>query len=597
MKNIKNNLDIKNLLDGICAVNNWNYSDLYEYFGVTKRTVYLWKLKNRFSKNKLLHEKLMDLINKSNKDIEKLLEIGKITNSIKEVLVNKIIQFILLSKKITLKQLSKEIGIKRGHLSSLIIKNSKQDSVRQLSNFIAYKIGKYCLEHEFDLNFIKSNFIFNDLRNLNSAELTNLIYGLMKILDMDTYSFEKYGLKNNTICRWLLGDYNILQYKDIAKLDGLINASKLTKEKLIIIGFKVKEDMIKLSNLLGCKIKTISFNSKTNTERELLNALKANYREFSIIIHPRLYKENFKFEPDFIVFDYKQVFWFEVTDVRDTSSYPGNLDMRMLKIKELFKLDKIVMIRKIQQKTNANLRYARILKLGINFCSISKISQIREYLKEQDYFVRKLDYIIKHRINSGNDLRFFRIYYLHLSEEQLASLLGIKNKRTTRLERKIKLPYNLINEIENLKAIIKEKGVIHLHQQSNYLIIKKEIKDKNVVKFADFKDKLERETFNLIKQKANVYHNVILSNYESSIICEADLYMPDKDLVILCKNSVNPAYGTIHKIIWSLQRFKRIVKNVIFYVPNFPDGKESIFERNGIMIAKNKKELLKHLSL
>lgn len=40
-----------------------------------------------------------------------------------------------------------------------------------------------------------------------------------------------------------------------------------------------------------------------------------------------------------------------------------------------------------------------------------------------------------------------------------------------------------------------------------------------------------------------------------------------------------------------------IVKNVIFYVPNFPDGKEVIFENNGILIAKNKNELLKHLAL
>ena len=143
----------------------------------------------------------------------------------------------------------------------------------------------------------------------------------------------------------------------------------------------------------------------------------------------------------------------------------------------------------------------------------------------------------------------------------------------------------------------KEKGQIYLHQASNSLIAKVEIKDKNIIKFTEFKDELEKEMFDSIKQKIKIYHNVILSNREASIICEADLYIPDKDLVILCKNSVNPAYGTIHKLIWSLQRFKRIVKNVVFYVPNFPIGKEAMFGRDGITIAKNKKELLEHLSL
>lgn len=596
MKNIKNNLDIKNLLDGICAVNNWNYSDLHKYFGVTKRTVYLWRMKNNFSKNKLLNERLMDLIKKLNKDKE-LIEIGKLVNIIKEIPVNKILQFILLNKRITLQQLSKKMGVKRGHLSSLIIKDNKSNSVRQLSNFIAYKIGGYCLENEFDFGFIKNEFAFEDLRNLNSEELKNLIYGLMKILNMDTYSFEKYGLKNNTICRWLLGDYNILQYKDVSKLNDLIYASKCAQEELVDIGVKIKEDMAKLSNLLECKIKTMSFKPKTNNEQQLLNALKSNYKEFSIIMHPRLYKGEYKFEPDFIVFDDKQVLWFEVTDIKNTSSYPGNLDMKMLKIKEVFNLDKIVLIRKIQQNTNANLRYARILKLGINFCPFDKISRIGESLKEQDYLIQKLNYILEHRITAGKDLRFFRIYYLHLSEEQLATILKIKNKRTTKLERKIKLPATIVDEIEGLKSVAEEKGIIYLHQKSNSLIARAEIKDKNIIKFTNFKDELEKEIFNLIKQKANIYHNIILSNRDASIICEADLYIPDKDLVILCKNSVNPASGTIHKIIWSLQRFKRIVKNVIFYVPHFPDDKESIFERNGIAIAKNKKELLQHLRL
>jgi len=597
MNNIKNNSDIRNLLDGICAVNNWSYSDLGNFFKVTKRTVYLWRLKSEFSNNKSLNEKLQDLIIKSNKGAKELIETGKITNSIKEIPINKIIQFILLNKKITLKQLSKEIEIKRGHLSSLIMKHTKSNSVRQVSNFIAYKIGKYCLEKKFDLDFIKNDFAFEDLRNLNSEELKNLIYGLMKIFGMNTYGFEKYSLKNNTICRWLLGNYHILQYKDVSKLNNLIRNSNHTKEELISIGIKVQGEIAKLSNLLKCTIKTISFKPRTKTEEQLLQALKSNYGEFSIMIHPRIYKDNLRFEPDFIAFDDREVIWFEITDIKETSSYPGNLDMRMLKIKELFNPDKVVLIRKIQQNTNAILRYAKILKLGISFCPISKISGIKGYLTEQDNIIQQLGHVLKNRITSGKDLRFFRIYYLHLSEEQLAAILKIKNKRTIRLERKAKLPDALISEIENLKAIANEKGVKYLHQKSNSHIAKREINDKNIIKFTDFKDELEREIFNLVKQKTNVYHNVMLSNHEASIICEADLYIPDKDLVILCKNSVNPAFGTIHKLIWSLQRFKRIVKNVVFYVPNFPTGKEAMFERNGIIIAKNKKELLEHLSL
>ncbi|MBI3037197.1 hypothetical protein HYY73_05625 [Candidatus Woesearchaeota archaeon] len=592
MINISSVQNVSNFIDGICATNKISYAAVCRTFTITKRSLYLWRKYNKLPSKELHRTKLQELTEKTGKSVEELERVGNMCNHIRKYRIAKIISYILMTKKLKQKELAETLNVTRALLDSAMNKNAYEQNRRNSTNFFSYQLAKYCVDNSIDLKNVESAPLF-DVRKLNNQELSNLIYGLLKVLELNTYDLNKYGLQDNTVCRWLLGKSIILQYKDVGMLLELILKTGKSIDELISIGSSVSKEIRKLEAQNNWEITSCNFKIDNNAEKLLYDRLKSIYSGYEILHKVRISKNNEKFEADFIAFDEKETLWFEITEIVNTSSFPGNLDMRVLRIKELLKPTKIVLIRRVETNTGALLRYSRLLRLGIFTCSIDGITEIDKVIEEQEKLMELSKTLLYNPIKTSHELRIFRMYCLSMSKNQFAALLNGNSIRSSVLEYKLKLPTHITAQVSEVQELLRlGKPVRELHRLSNNKLRLETTQCNKILRQTNFKDNLEKDLFEHLSSKFEVYHNVVLANKEVTIVSEADLFIPAFDVIVDCKNSINRHSGTFIKVLWSLQRFRRITKNVVLYVPNATERIVNVFKKNGIAIAKNKEELL-----
>ncbi|MAG15437.1 hypothetical protein CMO88_00075 [Candidatus Woesearchaeota archaeon] len=316
------------------------------------------------------------------------------------------------------------------------------------------------------------------------------------------------------------------------------------------IGAKVNKNLRDLGNQNGWKIMSCNFSIVNIAEKELFKTLNQQFPNYTILHKVRVLKNNEKFEADFIVFNNEETLWFEITSVNNTSSFNGNLDMRVLRIKELLKPTKVIMIRKIHKSNSTLIRYSKLMRLGIFTCSIDEIVDIRKIVEKQENLLNYSKLLLYQPIKSGKDLHTFRLYCLSMAKKQLAAILNIDRTSLSRLECKLRLPKNIILRLSKLQTLLKYvDNIRYLHRWSNSRRKNIVSPDERIINQVNFKHGMEKNLHNYLQNKFEIYHNVVLSNPNVTITSEADLYIPFHDIVIACKNSINKSPGTFDKIL------------------------------------------------
>lgn len=104
----------------------------------------------------------------------------------------------------------------------------------------------------------------------------------------------------------------------------------------------------------------------------------------------------------------------------------------------------------------------------------------------------------------------------------------------------------------------------------------------------------EKEFLEFLKEDPEV---IVIGNKNATITVEADVYLPEKKVVISCKDSVRTKTKGHVKLIWDLMRYKYIeeVKGIKFYCPRVPNILVNLFKKYGIEILRSEKQLVKSL--